>query len=189
MKSERFINISILRDKKNITQQELAELSGISLRTIQRIEKGEVIPRPYTIRKLQEALETNFDSENEKTNMAGKLKVFNLIQLSSFFLPLIFVIFGYLFWKRNNWDEKSNLIYNKLVSLSLITAVLIPIFVVIIITILRNYNLQVSYGHIPSAAILYWVFCFIYILIINKLIFPVIKDGSSSLPGLPTIFG
>ena len=59
-------NISVYREKKNLTQQELSELSGISLRTIQRIEKGEVVPRPFTIRKLQEVLDTDFGQETEK---------------------------------------------------------------------------------------------------------------------------
>jgi transcriptional regulator with XRE-family HTH domain len=34
------------------TQQELSELTGISLRSIQRIENEEVLPRSYTIRVL-----------------------------------------------------------------------------------------------------------------------------------------
>lgn len=43
------------------TQLELANLTNISLRSIQRIEKGEVIPRTYTLKILGEQLNVDFD--------------------------------------------------------------------------------------------------------------------------------
>jgi transcriptional regulator with XRE-family HTH domain len=47
------------RSAKGYTQLELSEVSRISLRSIQRIENGEVEPRLYTIKVL--ATELNFD--------------------------------------------------------------------------------------------------------------------------------
>lgn len=44
------------RAAKGLTQQELADLAGISLRSVQRIEGGEVSPRAYTLRVLGEKL-------------------------------------------------------------------------------------------------------------------------------------
>ena len=44
------------RVTKGITQQELSDLAGLSLRSIQRIEKAEVAPRAYTLRILFEKL-------------------------------------------------------------------------------------------------------------------------------------
>jgi transcriptional regulator with XRE-family HTH domain len=44
------------RVAKGYTQQELSDLTGISLRSVQRIEKGEVVPRQYTLRVLAEKL-------------------------------------------------------------------------------------------------------------------------------------
>jgi transcriptional regulator with XRE-family HTH domain len=53
-------NVSTLirqaRTAKGITQQALSDLTGISLRSVQRIENGEVVPRAYTIRLLAEKL-------------------------------------------------------------------------------------------------------------------------------------
>jgi transcriptional regulator with XRE-family HTH domain len=40
------------RLKKQLTQKELAEYAGISVRSLQRIENGEVLPRAYTWRQL-----------------------------------------------------------------------------------------------------------------------------------------
>ncbi|WP_312389572.1 helix-turn-helix domain-containing protein [Chryseobacterium sp.] len=44
-----------IRELKNLTQEELAESSGISVRTIQRIEAG-TTPKGYTLRSLSQTL-------------------------------------------------------------------------------------------------------------------------------------
>jgi transcriptional regulator with XRE-family HTH domain len=53
-----------LRDgrlSKGLTQKELSELSHISIRSIQRIEKGELVPRSHTLKTLAEILELSFE--------------------------------------------------------------------------------------------------------------------------------
>lgn len=52
--------IKNLRDQKGITQEELAGKTGLSVRTIQRIENGEVDPRAYTLQTIAEALEVEY---------------------------------------------------------------------------------------------------------------------------------
>lgn len=51
-----------LRKEKNLTQEELVERSHVSVRTIQRIESGEVIPRPSTIKIIAKALDVDFET-------------------------------------------------------------------------------------------------------------------------------
>lgn len=51
-----------LRKEKNLTQEELVERSHVSVRTIQRIESGEVIPRLSTIKIIAKALAVDFES-------------------------------------------------------------------------------------------------------------------------------
>ena len=48
------------RQAKGWTQMDLAEQSHISLRTIQRIESGQVNPRTYTIKQLSEIIGLDF---------------------------------------------------------------------------------------------------------------------------------
>lgn len=48
--------ISEMRKAKGLTQEELVELCNLNVRTIQRIEAGEVTPRSYTVKALFEAL-------------------------------------------------------------------------------------------------------------------------------------
>ena len=59
------LKISELRKAKGFTQEELVEKCNISVRTIQRIEAGEVTPRSYTIKTILSALE--YDLEDIKT--------------------------------------------------------------------------------------------------------------------------
>ncbi|WP_162817956.1 helix-turn-helix domain-containing protein [Niabella yanshanensis] len=53
--------IVLARKKQGLTQEELASLAHVTVRTIQRIESGESVPRAFTIKALARALETNFE--------------------------------------------------------------------------------------------------------------------------------
>lgn len=53
--------IADLRQQKNLTQEDLVGKCNINVRTIQRIESGEVTPRPSTVKIIIEALDENFD--------------------------------------------------------------------------------------------------------------------------------
>lgn len=67
--------IQVWRKGKGMTQEELVERCNINVRTIQRIEAGEVTPRPYTVKAILEALEVdpsevgNFHSENTDSEL------------------------------------------------------------------------------------------------------------------------
>ena len=60
--------IAELRKTRGLTQEELVEKCNINVRTIQRIETGEVTPRDYTIRTILEAMDYDFSEiANEKS--------------------------------------------------------------------------------------------------------------------------
>lgn len=50
-----------LRQSKGLTQNELSEKCNVNVRTIQRIERGQVEPRPLTLKILLESLEEQFE--------------------------------------------------------------------------------------------------------------------------------
>lgn len=60
--------LTALRKEKNLTQEELVEKSHVSVRTIQRIESGEVLPRTITVKILLEALGESYESFSTKQN-------------------------------------------------------------------------------------------------------------------------
>ena len=55
-------NVATARKKKGLTQEELASLTNVTVRTIQRIESGETTPRPYTLKAIAAALDTSFEA-------------------------------------------------------------------------------------------------------------------------------
>ena len=58
--------LTALRKERNLTQEELVEISHVSVRTIQRIEAGEVLPRMSTVKILLEALGERYESFSTK---------------------------------------------------------------------------------------------------------------------------
>lgn len=96
--------ISELRKSKGLTQEELVEKCNISVRTIQRIETGDVTPRSYTVKTILSALDFDLDElkgQNENKPKSSWFKRFMLINAdlskSSEFLisqMKIAVIFG-----------------------------------------------------------------------------------------------
>jgi len=60
--------IQDLRKQKGLTQEELVEKCNINVRTIQRIEAGEVTPRPYTIKTILGALGYDLEAINHSTS-------------------------------------------------------------------------------------------------------------------------
>lgn len=65
--------ISEMRKAKGLTQEELVEMCNLNVRTIQRIEAGEVTPRSYTIKALFEALGAQLENiESEKHSVYPK---------------------------------------------------------------------------------------------------------------------
>ncbi|MDA9968484.1 helix-turn-helix domain-containing protein [Polaribacter sp.] len=55
--------IKVARSQKGITQKELAEKTGLTERTIQRIENHEVEPSIYSLNKISEILSFDFKTE------------------------------------------------------------------------------------------------------------------------------
>ena len=57
--------IVALRQEKKLTQEELVERCNLNVRTLQRIEAGDVTPRDYTVRAILSALEYDFKEVEE----------------------------------------------------------------------------------------------------------------------------
>jgi len=87
-----------LRKKLSMTQEELADQTGISTRTIQRIEQGIVTPRLATLKLLSEALD--YDFNGEATNGRIDKTILFFIHLSSIFIFVFFPIIV-LIWNNS----------------------------------------------------------------------------------------
>jgi transcriptional regulator with XRE-family HTH domain len=83
--------IKELRTRKGLSQEELSEDSGLSLRTIQRIENGETEPRGDSLKKLANSLGASPDELIDWTiqENRGYLVFLNLSSLSFVLFPLL----------------------------------------------------------------------------------------------------
>jgi transcriptional regulator with XRE-family HTH domain len=94
-------HIKTLRNSKGYSQELLSEKSGLSLRTIQRIENGESEPRGDTLLRLATALEVTPESLTEEAAQlpdAGFLMSLNLSALSFQFVPILGFFVPYILW-------------------------------------------------------------------------------------------
>lgn len=62
-----------LRKAQGLTQEDLVEKCNIGVRTIQRIEAGDVTPRSYTIKAILVALESDIKSLSEDDNKSDTI--------------------------------------------------------------------------------------------------------------------
>lgn len=81
--------VKILREKMNMTQNELAEKSGLSLRTVQRIEAGNIL-KGFTLKALAHALDTSpeiLTSIPEEQIDIQRAKTINFSALAGLLIP------------------------------------------------------------------------------------------------------
>jgi|JI6StandDraft_1071083.scaffolds.fasta_scaffold01413_11 transcriptional regulator with XRE-family HTH domain len=82
--------LTLFREKLHLTQEELAEKSRISVRTIQRIEAG-TLPKGFTLKSLAKALNINESDliENEQIEAKNDINWLKMINLSSLFFTFL----------------------------------------------------------------------------------------------------
>lgn len=66
--------VAELRKQQGLSQDGLAYLCKMNVRSIQRIEAGNVQPRPYTLKALSEVLDFKFEYVNGQSNINNNLK-------------------------------------------------------------------------------------------------------------------
>ena len=112
------------RKSKNLTQEQLAELSKVNLRTIQRIENNENTPRGYTLKLICDVLEIQIPN-SEPEILPSKANQIELL-INYFFLVIInFTLMGIIGWTTLASEAKIN---SKFAGFLL--SFFIPIFIV-----------------------------------------------------------
>nr|WP_299344587.1 serine hydrolase [Allomuricauda sp.] len=104
-------NLIYQRKLKGLTQQELSAKTKVAVRTIQRIEKGDVSPHLQTINLLATALEIEVDDllqlENPKEEAIQKkwLLLMHGTPLLGFIIPFCNVLFPLFLWIHKRDDN------------------------------------------------------------------------------------
>lgn len=132
--------IKITRKAKGLTQQELADEAGVSLRTVQRIEKGTEEISGFSLRQISKILDIpleqiimqNVNQISIDSNQIGSIKALYLSSLTFFINPLFGIIVPGIigFSKQNKTDLYNKHLYKilKVQSSSIFIGIIILIF-------------------------------------------------------------
>jgi len=119
---------------KGLSQQQLADVSGVSARTIQRIESGKVEAHPATLKMLADALEVETEelTVNEQLPVSPEFKngdkvkpVFHILALIGLFFPVFNIILPGIFWffkkdESQDYDFEGKSTINFQITMSLL---------------------------------------------------------------------
>jgi transcriptional regulator with XRE-family HTH domain len=143
-----------LREGKNLTQTELAEKSGLSLRTIQRIEAGN-IPKGYTLN----ALAKTFEIEPKKLIPSvdiikiDRAKWINFSSLIGIIIPFGGVIFPLIMTYKTK-DSKNKELGKSIVSVQIILAVTMALSQIVSPFIQKGFSLNFPLFLLPLLVII-----------------------------------
>ena len=103
------IRLKELRNQKGMSQEVLAAESGLSLRTIQRIENGETNPTGDSLKRLSSALNVNPDELIDWAIKEDKryLTFLNLSALTFLFFPMLGILVPFILWTSRKGKIKN----------------------------------------------------------------------------------
>lgn len=163
------------RQQKGLTQEELAELAGVSARTIQRIESGDSIPRSFTLKAIASALGKSFEELiNEEqpvpvvksapiTDDQHFLKMLNLSCFSYILIPYVhFLIPRYILKKETSLSNETILFSRKLIRQQVSWVVIFHLS--FIVTLAYNLLLVKMFGRRDLVIHYLWPFFIMYLV-------------------------
>lgn len=158
------VRIVEARKSKGYSQEELAFNAGLSLRTIQRIEKGSVQPRLYSLKALAGALgcSVNEFKHASEVKSSQQEKIMSLMSLSVYsvlFLPFLPLLLQAIIWycAKEMTEEENHRCYHYLhFQGRWLAGLVLTLLALPLITLL--FTRQVSYGNFPMSAFIYLLF-------------------------------
>lgn len=124
--------VKLVREQKNLTQTELAEKSGLSLRTIQRIESGQSL-KGFTLKAIAQTLEIepeNLFSKEEENIQIDRAKHINLSALSGLIIPFGGIIFPAILTYRTQ-DSVNRELGKSVIGVQIILAFVISVLLIL----------------------------------------------------------
>ncbi|NER15070.1 helix-turn-helix domain-containing protein [Leptobacterium flavescens] len=103
------VRLKELRIRKGMSQEALSEESGLSLRTIQRVENNQTRPSGDTLKRLSDALNVNPDELIDWAIKEDKkyLVFLNLSALTFLFFPLLGILVPFILWTSRKGKIKN----------------------------------------------------------------------------------
>lgn len=120
--------IRAIRETLGYTQSDLAEITNLSIRTIQRIESGQSIPKGHTLKVLAEALgldkielqqqQVLLESVDAAAN--SKMMLINLSTLCFIGIPFGNIVIPLWLWTKNKDYPKVNEVGRRIINFQII---------------------------------------------------------------------
>lgn len=129
------------RKLKGLTQETLAEEAGLDVRSIQRIESGEVSPRLFTLRAIAGPLGVNLEDllPESTQHELNQIAILHLMPVGFFLFPVMGnILLPFIFWmmKReevNGIDQQGRVLLNAQLTYSIIVGLIFGIMMAIIL--------------------------------------------------------
>nr|WP_299000575.1 helix-turn-helix domain-containing protein [uncultured Allomuricauda sp.] len=121
--------VRFYREKNNLTQSELAEKSGISLRTIQRIENGNPL-KGFTLESIANALKVLPENLLTSHIDVERIKLINIATLSFFIIPFGNIIVPTILTYKSK-SKKSKALGKDIVSTQIIWTITLSVLLII----------------------------------------------------------
>ncbi len=128
--------IKQLRVKYGHTQMDLSEKTGLSLRTIQRLEASDKAPKGHTLKILSEVF--NLDplvfqrkfqsSQEDKTSDTLSAKYINLSILAFLGIPFGNIILPLLMWRNKRKSKLVDEVGRKIINIQILWSILLCLF-------------------------------------------------------------
>ncbi|WP_109435302.1 MULTISPECIES: helix-turn-helix domain-containing protein [Aquimarina] len=135
-------NLVYQRKLKGYTQEELSERTHVTIRTIQRIEKGEVNPHLQTVKLLATALEIEVDDlliledPKEETIQKKWLLLMHGIPILGLGIPLCNILIPLFLWIHKREDHKIYDIHGRaIVNFQITITILFVLSLIALVTI------------------------------------------------------
>lgn len=127
------------RKLKGMTQETLSEITGLNVRTIQRIEAGEVDPRMYTLKSIADGLGVNLEEllPEPSQHELNQIAILHITPAGFFLFPVFGnVLLPFIFWmlKReevNGINRHGKDILNGQLTYSIVFGILLGVQTVI----------------------------------------------------------
>ena len=124
-----------IKDRRNtlgLSIEALSEISGISARTIQRIESGESSPRGHTLKGIADALNCDITelTQPEKASSSESnesLKWINLSALAVLVIPTANLIIPFILWRKYEKTEIMKEVGGRILSFQIVWTIITAI--------------------------------------------------------------
>jgi len=128
-----------IREEKGLTQAEVSKISGLSLRTIQRLEATNTEPKGHSLKMMAETFTMStadlqekffFIQQIEKADLFA-IKSINLSVLAVLVIPFGNLILPIYLWNRKRYLKKANEMGKKIINFQILWSIVLCFSLVI----------------------------------------------------------